>query len=65
MKPKSSQQKSNLAKNKPKIDDSLYKRRVDQILDKMNTVGWDELSESEKNMLYNASKKYSQDQPPN
>ena len=65
MKPKSPQQKSNLSKKNPKTDDSLYKRRVDQILDKMNTVGWDELSESEKNMLYSTSKKYSQDQSPN
>ena len=50
---------------KNEIDDTLFKRRVDQILDKMNLEGWDKLSDAEKDMLYNASKKYSQDQRPN
>jgi len=49
----------------PKVDDSLFNRRVDEVLDKMNEVGWDNLSEAEQNILYTASKKQSRNHPPN
>ncbi len=49
----------------PKVDNTLFKRRVDEILDKMNDVGWDNLTEDERNVLYTASKKQSQNHPPN
>lgn len=47
------------------LNDSLLARRVNDVLDKMQTVGWEGLTQSEKNILYDASRKYSRDQPPN
>ena len=52
-------------KKSPEIDDTLFQRRVDQVLDKMNEHGWEKLTEAEKNILYSASQKSSQNQPPN
>ncbi|MFQ6610430.1 MAG: rhomboid family intramembrane serine protease [Fidelibacterota bacterium] len=49
----------------PKVDDTLFRRRVDDILDKMNQVGWDNLTEAERDILYSASKRQSKDHPPN
>ncbi len=39
--------------------------KIDFILDKLKENGWDELTKSEKQQLFNASKYYSKDQPPN
>ncbi|NOZ07972.1 MAG: rhomboid family intramembrane serine protease [FCB group bacterium] len=47
------------------LNDSLLARRVNDVLDKMQQVGWEGLTQSEKNILYDASRKYSRDQPPN
>ncbi len=47
------------------LNDSLLARRVDDVLDKMQGVGWEGLTQSEKNILYDASKKDLKDQPPN
>lgn len=47
------------------FNESLIKRRVDDVLDKMQQVGWEGLSQSEQNILHDASKKFSRDQPPN
>ena len=41
------------------------KRKIDEILDKLKESGWDGLSETEKQQLFNASKYYSEDQFPN
>jgi len=57
--------KQKLRPNGPgKVDDTLLNRRVDQVLDKMKQVGWDGLSESEQSLLFQASKRSLQDQPP-
>ena len=39
--------------------------KIDFILDKLKENGWDELTKSEKQQLFNASKYYSKNQPPN
>ena len=38
---------------------------IDTILDKLKKEGWDGLTQSEKMLLFNVSKHYSEDQPPN
>ncbi len=38
--------------------------RVDDILDKINEVGYDQLSEEEKRILQEASQKYGQEKEP-
>ena len=40
-------------------------KKVDKILEKLNTEGWDGLTEAEQKVLHTASKTYSQDRPPN
>ena len=40
------------------------RERVDEILDKINEVGYDQLSEAEKRILQEASQKYSQEKEP-
>jgi len=40
-------------------------RRVDHILDRVNEVGYENLSEDEKNILYTASKEFSKNRPKN
>ncbi len=47
------------------IDTTLLKRRVDDVLDKMKKVGWDGLSHSEQDILFDASKRSARKQPPN
>ncbi|MBC8214865.1 MAG: hypothetical protein ISR90_03625 [Candidatus Marinimicrobia bacterium] len=50
---------------KSKINRTLLQRRVDEILDKLAQDGWDGLTDSEKNILHSASKKFTERQPPN
>ena len=45
--------------------DHQLQKRVDKILEKLNTEGWDGLTEAEQKVLHTASKTYSQDRPPN
>lgn len=52
-------------KSKSSIMKDDQKRKIDDILDKLKESGWDGLSETEKQQLFNASKFYSEDQPPN
>ena len=48
-----------------KKTDTYHKKEVDKILEKLNNNGWENLSEVEQNMLYKASKRYSENKPPN
>ncbi len=59
------EKKSPPGESRNQVSDQLLKRRVDEILDKMNNVGWENLTEVEKNILYGASKKFTENQPPN
>ena len=45
--------------------DLQLKEKVDKILEKLNTNGWDRLTEDEQKVLYKASKTYSENRPPN
>lgn len=57
--------KDSPVKPEQKVDKSLLQRRVDDVLDKMKDVGWDGLTHSEQNILFDASKRSAQKQPPN
>ena len=51
---------------KPKMDeDILIKKNVDKVLDKLNTEGWENLSDAEQQILYQASEIYSNRDQPN
>lgn len=45
--------------------DHQLQKRVDKVLEKLNTEGWDGLTEEEQNVLHNASRTYSENRPPN
>ncbi|MBC8312150.1 MAG: rhomboid family intramembrane serine protease [Candidatus Marinimicrobia bacterium] len=45
--------------------DIKLRKRVDKILEKLNTDGWDGLTKDEQKMLHKASKTYSENRPPN
>ena len=45
--------------------DHQLKEKVDKILEKLNTDGWDGLTEDEQKVLHKASKTYSENRPPN
>lgn len=47
------------------INKKIIQRRVDEILEKLNDEGWENLTESEQKFLYNASEKYSKTDHPN
>ena len=47
------------------IEKKKNKDEIDIILDKLKISGWDGLSDTEKTQLFDASKYYSKDQPPN
>jgi len=53
-------------KQKSKDEEEIaMKKRVDQILDKLNDSGWESLTEQEEQYLTKASKKIFSDRPPN
>jgi len=45
--------------------DHQLQKKVDKVLEKLNTEGWDGLTEEEQNVLHNASRTYSENRPPN
>ena len=55
----------NVKISKRENSDHQLQKRVDKILEKLNTEGWDGLTEAEQKVLHTASKTYSQDRPPN
>lgn len=55
----------NVKISKRENSDHQLQKRVDKILEKLNTEGWDGLTEAEQKVLHAASKTYSQDRPPN
>jgi len=46
-------------------EEKQIRKRVNEILDKLNDGGWESLSEQEEQYLNQASKKYFDDRPPN
>jgi hypothetical protein len=46
-------------------EEVLMKKKVDEILDKLNASGWDSLTEQEEKYLTRASKQLFGDRPPN
>ena len=46
-------------------EDILIKKNVDKVLDKLNTEGWENLTDSEQQILYRASEMYSNRDQPN
>jgi|TARA_B110000196_G_scaffold29706_1_gene22365 membrane associated rhomboid family serine protease len=55
----------NVKISKRENSDHQLQKKVDKILEKLNTEGWDGLTEAEQKVLHTASKTYSQDRPPN
>jgi len=45
--------------------DNQLRNKVDRILEKLNTQGWDGLTEDEQKVLHKASRTYSENRPPN
>ena len=54
----------NVKISKRENSDHQLQKKVDKILEKLNTEGWDGLTEAEQKVLHTASKTYSQDRPP-
>ena len=50
---------------KKKIDCRLIQQNVDEILDKLNENGWENLTDTEQKILYRASEEYSRRDQPN
>ena len=57
--------KLNLKITKRENYDHQLRKKVDNILEKLNDEGWDGLTESEQDALHTASKAYNQNRPPN
>ena len=55
----------NVKITKRENSDHQLRKKVDKILEKLNTEGWDGLTNDEQKVLHAASKRYSQDRPPN
>ena len=55
----------NLKITKRENYDHQLRKKVDNILEKLNDEGWDGLTESEQDALHAASKAYNQNRPPN
>ena len=55
----------NIKITKRENSDIQRRKDVDIILEKLNTEGWNGLTESEQKVLHSASKTYSQNRPPN
>jgi len=55
----------NVKISKRENSDQQLRKKVDKILEKLNTEGWACLTENEQKVLHAASKKYSENRPPN
>jgi len=55
----------NIKISKRENSNHQLRRKVDKILEKLNSEGWDSLTENEQKVLHTASKKYSNNLPPN
>ena len=53
------------AENRNFKETSLFCSSFDEILEKLSDEGWENLTESEQKILYNASEKYSKTDHPN